>query len=155
MPEKLLTFLVRNKKVNNTYFITIRLQQDHLRPWSTKECNQPAMWTTNRLCGQRTGDFSSRLALRSFQEDRPIPARPYPKLRTRKVVWSGIISVSPRTREVLRHPPTYDQSPKELNCPACIPCTTTIPDPKKFTIATTNHAHALIVTNSPVFHVQL
>ena len=48
-------------------------------PWSTMECSQPAAWTTNRslLVASR---------VRPFQEDRPIPTRPYPELRTWKVV---------------------------------------------------------------------
>ena len=48
-------------------------------PWSTMECSQPAAWTTNRslLVASR---------VRPFQEDRPIPARPYPELRTWMVV---------------------------------------------------------------------
>ena len=50
-----------------------------VRPWSTMECSQPAAWTTNRslLVASR---------VRPFQEDRPIPARTYPELRTWMVV---------------------------------------------------------------------
>ena len=49
------------------------------RPWNTMECSQPAAWTTNRslLVASR---------VRHFQEDLPIPARPYPELRTWMVV---------------------------------------------------------------------
>ena len=71
-----------------------------------------APWrATNRLHGQRTGAFSWRPMLRPLQEHRPIPARPYPELRTLMVVRSGVISVSPRTRDMLRHLPTCDQCP--------------------------------------------
>ena len=46
-----------------------------------------APWSeANRLHGQRTAAFSWRPVLRSFLEDRPITARPYPELRTWTVV---------------------------------------------------------------------
>ena len=47
-------------------------QQKQQRPWSTIECSQPAAWTA----------FLGQPVLRPFQEDRPIPARPYPEMRT-------------------------------------------------------------------------
>ena len=79
-------------------------RQKQKRPWSTMECSQPTAWTTNRSLLVASRD-------RPFQEDRPIPARPYPELRTRMMVRSGVISVSPHTLEMLRHLPTYDQPP--------------------------------------------
>ena len=102
-----------------------------LRPWSTIECSQPAAWTTNRslLVASRA---------RLFQEVRPIPARPYPELRTWMVMWSGIISLSPRTLNVLWHLST------------CLPNTSSIPAPIQPTIAmTTTHIHQLWLTRSP------
>ena len=81
----------------------------------------------NRLHGQRTGTFSWRPVPRPFQEDRPIPARPYPEQRSWMVERSDVISVSPRTREMLRHLPTCGSPP--WLCPACLPTTTSIPAP--------------------------
>ena len=49
------------------------------RPRITMECSQTAAWTTNRSLLVASRD-------RPFQEDRPIPARPYPELRTWMVV---------------------------------------------------------------------
>ena len=68
------------------------------------KCSQPAAWTTNRSLLVASRD-------RPFQEDRPIPARPYPELRTWMVVRSGVISVFPTHFEMLRHLQTYDQPP--------------------------------------------
>ena len=53
-----------------------------------------APWSAaNRLHRQRTEAFSWRHVLRHFLEDRPIPALPYPELRTWTEVRSGAISV--------------------------------------------------------------
>ena len=60
----------------------------HGAPWSV----------ANRLNGRRTGAFSWRPVLRPCQENRPIPTRPNPELRTWMAVWSGVISVSPGWR---------------------------------------------------------
>ena len=110
-----------------------------------------APWSVaNRLHGQRTGAFSWLPVLRSFQDDRPIPARPYPELRIWKAMWSGVISVSPRTLEVLWHIPTCDQPPAP--CPSCIPSTTYILVPSQPTIALTTYTHEPSVTNSFAIH---
>ena len=101
----------------------------------------------NRLHGQRTGAFSWSPVLRPFQEDQPIPARPYPELRTWKVAWSGVFSVSPHTREMPQHLTTCGQPP--WFCHACIPPTTSIHAPTKPTIAMTNYTHASSVSSSP------
>ena len=47
-------------------------------------CRHPHITTSvaNRLHGQRSGAFAWRPLLRPFHEDRPIPTRPYPELRT-------------------------------------------------------------------------
>ena len=45
--------------------------------------------------------------VRPFQEDRPIPAPPYPELRT----WMVQSVNSPHTLEMLRYLPTYNQPP--------------------------------------------
>ena len=58
-------------------------------------------------------------------EDRPILTRPYPDLCTRKEVQSGVINVSPRTLEVLRHLPTCNQPPRL--CPAHLQSSTSNP----------------------------
>ena len=68
------------------------------------KCSQPAAWTTNRSL-----HVASRA--RPFQEDRPIPARPYPELRTWMVVRSGVISVFPTHSGNASAFPTYDQPP--------------------------------------------
>ena len=112
------------------------------RPWSTMECSQPAAWTTNRslLVASRA---------RPFQEDRPIPARPYPELRTWMVVRSDVISVSHHTLEMLRHLPTYDQPP------GFVPHAYQAPTPSL--PHTTHHSHDYH-THTPTmtaFHAQL
>ena len=68
----------------------------------------------NRLHGHRTGAFSWRPELRPYQENGPIPARLYPELHTWKAVLSDFISLSPRTRKMLRHLQTCDQ-PQSLS----------------------------------------
>ena len=107
----------------------------HLRPWITMECSQPFAWTTNR---------SLLVASRfwPFQEDRPIPARPYPELRTWMVVRSGVISVFPTHSG--NAPASPDIRPTTWLCPACLPSTNSIPAPIQPTIdMTTTHIHQL------------
>ena len=109
--------------------------QDNVRPWITMECSQPVAWTTNR---------SLRVASRvkPFQEDRPIPARPYHELRTWMVVRSGVISVFPTHSG--NAPASPDIRPTTWLCPACLPSTNAIPAPIQPTIAmTTTHIHQL------------
>ena len=106
-----------------------------LLPCITMECSQPAAWTTNRslLVASR---------VRPFQEDRPIPARPYPELRTWMVVRSGVISVFPTHSG--NAPASPDIRPTTWLCPACLPSTNSIPAPIQPTIAmTTTHIHQL------------
>ena len=112
-----------------------------VRPWSTMECSQPTAWTTNRslLVASRA---------RPFQEDRPIPARPYPELRTWMVVRSGVISVFPT--HFGNAPASPDIRPTTWLCPACLPSTNSIPAPIQPTIAmTTTHIHQLWLTRPP------
>ena len=52
-------------------------------PW------RAADWTH----GQRTVAFQQLPLLMPFQEDQPIPARPFPAMCTWKAVFSGVISV--------------------------------------------------------------
>ena len=106
-----------------------------VRPWSTMECSQPAAWTTKRslLVASR---------VRPFQEDRPIPARPYPELSTWMVVRSGVISVFPTHSG--NAPTSPDIRPTTYLCPECLPNTSSIPAPIQPTIAmTTTHIHQL------------
>ena len=112
-----------------------------MRPWSTIECSQPAAWTTNRslLVASR---------VRPFQEDRSIPARPYPEQRTWMVVRSGVISAFPTHSE--NAPASPDICPTTWLCPACLPNTSSIPAPIQPTIAmTTTHIHQLWLTRPP------
>ena len=109
--------------------------------WITMECSQPAAWTTNRslLVASR---------VRPFQEDRPIPTRPYPELRTWMVVWSGVISVFLTNSG--NAPASPDIRPTTWLCPACLPSTNSIPAPIQPTIAmTTTHIHQLWLTRPP------
>ena len=109
-----------------------------MRPWITMQCSQPVAWTTNRslLVASR---------VRPFQEDRPIPARPYPELRTWMVVWSGVISVFPTHSG--NAPASPDIRPTTWLCPACLPSTNSISAPIQSTIAmTTTHIHQLWLT---------
>ena len=62
-----------------------------------------------RLHGQWTIVFSWSPVSRPFQEDRQFPDRPYPEQRTWTAMGSGVIIVSPRILEVLRHLLTCDQ----------------------------------------------
>ena len=124
-------------------FITFSLliQQKPLRPWSTMECSQPAAWTTNQslLVASR---------VRPFQEDRPIPTRPYPELRTWMVVRSGVISVF--STHSGNAPASPDIRPTTWLCPACLPSTNSVPAPIQPTIAmTTTHIHQLWLTRPP------
>ena len=108
-----------------------------LRPWSTMECSQPAAWTANRslLVASR---------VRPFQEDRPIPTRPYPELRTWMVVRSGVTTLSGND------PASPDIRPTTWLCPACLPSTSSISAPIQPTIAmTTTHIHQLWLTRPP------
>ena len=111
------------------------------RPWSTMECSQPAAWTTNwsLLVASR---------VRPFQEDRPIPTRPYPELRTWMVVRSGVISVFPTHSG--NAPASPDIRPTTWLWPACLPSTNSMPAPIKPTITmTTAHIHQLWLTRPP------
>ena len=112
-----------------------------MRPWSTMECSQPAARTTNRSLL-----MASRV--RPFQEDRPIPARTYPELRTWMVVRSGVISVFPTHSG--NAPASPDIRPTTWLCPACLPSTNSIPAPIQPTIGmTTTHLHQLWLTLPP------
>ena len=105
------------------------------------ECSQPVAWTTNRslLVASR---------VRPFQEDRPIPARPYPELCTWMVVRSGVISVFPIHSG--NAPASPDIRPTTWHCPACLPSTNSFPAPIQPTIAiTTTHIHQLCLTRPP------
>ena len=105
------------------------------RPCSTMECSQPSAWTTNR-------SLLVASCVRPFQEDRPIPTRPYPELRTWMVVRSGVISVFPTHSG--NAPESPDIRPTTWLCPACLPSTNSIPAPIQPTIAmTTTHIHQL------------
>ena len=73
-----------------------------------------AAWTTNR-------SLLVASHVRPFQEDRPIPTRPYPELRTWMVVRSGVISVFPTHSGNAPAPP--DIRPTTWLCPACLPST--------------------------------
>ena len=112
-----------------------------LRPWSTMECSQPAAWSKNRslLVASRVWPF---------QKDRPIPARPYPILRTWMVVRSGVISVFPTHSGNAQA--STDIRPTTWLCPACLPSTNSIPAPIHPTIAmTTTHIRQLWLTRPP------
>ena len=102
-------FYRQNKRCINRY-VRSRTLRLFMRPWSTMECSQPAAWTTNRslLVASR---------VRPFQEDRQIPARPYPELRTWMVVRSGVISVFPTHSG--NAPASPDVRPTTWLCPAC------------------------------------
>ena len=112
-----------------------------VRPRSTMECSQPTAWTTNR-------SFLVASRVRPFQEDRPIPARPYPELRTWMVVRSGVISVFPTHSG--NAPASPDIRPTTWLCHACLPSTNSIHAPIQPTIAmTTTHIHQLLLTQPP------
>ena len=86
--------------------------------------------------------------LRPFKENRPTPTRPYPELCTWTAVSSGVVSVSPRTLEMLRYLPTCDQPPWLRS--ACIPSTTSIPTATLPNVAmTTTHIHQPWLTCPP------
>ena len=77
-------------------------------------CSQPAAWTTNR-------SLLVASCVRPFQENRPIPAQPYPELRTWMVVRSGVISVFPTNSG--NAPASPDIRPTTWLCNACLPST--------------------------------
>ena len=85
---------------------------------------------------------------RPFQEDRPIPTRPYPELRTWMVVRSGVISVFPTHSG--NAPASPDIRPTTWLCPTCLPNTSSITAPIQPTVAmTTTHIHQLRLTRPP------
>ena len=110
-----------------------------LRPWNTMECSQPAAWTTNRslLVASR---------VRPFQEDRPIPARPYPELRTWMVVRSGVIW---KCSGISRHATNHLALSRMLTKHQLHPC----PHPTHH--SHDYHTHTPTVTNPTAFHAQL
>ena len=118
------------------------------------KCVSGAPWSAaNRQHGQRTGAFSWLPVIWPSQKDRPIPVQPCQEMFTWKAVRPSVISVSPRTRDKLRHLPTCNQ-PLGL-CHTYIPPFTSIPTLVKPTIAMTDCTHALFVTNLSAFHTQL
>ena len=129
----------RVKKIRISLFVDLPACR---RPWSTMECSQQAAWTTNRnlLVASR---------VRPFQEDRSIPARPYPELRTWMVVRSGVISVFPTHSG--NAPASPDIRPITRLCPACLPSTNSIPAHHSHDY----HTHTPTVTNPIAFHAQL
>ena len=130
-----------SQKLPNMPAIIICGTTSKMRPWSPTECSQPAAWTTNR--GLLVASH-----VRPFQEDRPIPARPYPELRTWMVVRLGVISVFPTHSG--NAPASPDMRPTTWLCPACQPSTNSIPAPIQPTIAmTTTHIHQLWLTRPP------
>ena len=95
---------------------------------------------------QPTGSMNNKpepsrgVRVRPFQEDRQIPARPYPELRTWMVVRWGVISVFPTHSG--NAPASPDIRPTTWLCPACLPNTSSIPAPIQPSIAmTTTHIH--------------
>ena len=107
-----------------------------------------APWSAaNRLPGQRTGAFSWRPVLRPFQEDRPIPTRPYPEQRTCMMVRSGVISV------FISHSgnaqASTDMRSTSWLCPACLLTNTSTPTHIKPKIAITNYTYTPTVTCPP------
>ena len=114
---------------------------NNMCPWSTMECSQPAAWTTNR-------SLLVASCVRPFQEDRPIPNRPYPELRTWMAVRSSVISVFPTHSG--NAPASPDIRPTTWLCPACLASTNSIPVPIQPTIAmTTTHIHQLWLFRPP------
>ena len=107
-----------------------------------KECSQSAAWTTNQS-----------LHVASCVE--AFPRRPTNSCTTLPRAAhqeGGVISVSPHTREVLRHVPKCDYPP-------ALSCTPTIhhlhPCPTQLTVAMTNYTHAPTGTNSSALQVLL
>ena len=128
-------YIASIKKQKKKMYISKHPTTGCLRPWITMECSQPAAWSTNRslLVASRA---------RPFLEDRPIPTRPYPELRTWMVVRSGVISVFPTHSG--NAPASPDIRPTTWLCPTCLPNTNSIPAPIQPTIAmTTTHIHQL------------
>ena len=86
--------------------------------------------------------------LRHFQEDWPIPARPYPELRTWMVVRSYIISVF--TWHSVTAPASPDVRPTPSLRPTCLPTTTSIPAPSNPPLPwLTTQIHQLWLTRPP------
>ena len=95
-------------------------------------CGAP--WTVaSRLHGQRTRPFLWHPVLSLFQEDRPIPTRPCPEMRILLAVLIGVISISPRAREVFWHLLTCEQPH--------FPRMHTISIPHPFRHQTNHHSH--------------
>ena len=114
-------------------------------PWITMECSQPVAWTTNRslLVASRG---------RPFQEDRPIPARPYPELRTWMVVRSGVISVFPtlwKCSGISRHTTNHLALSRMHTKHQLHPCSHPTHHSHDY------HTHTPTVTNPTAFHAQL
>ena len=120
------------------YNVFTTLSASASRPCSIMECSQPAE-------GQQSGVFTWRPELRSYQENRPIPTRLFPKNcapgRGRDLVSS---MSSPRNHECARHLPICDQS--SAFCPEGLPTTIFVPSP-------TTRAPTTI--NPSSFHAQL
>ena len=122
----------------------------HTSPGTTPGCvrGAPPLSAANRLHGQRTWTFSWRPVLRPFQQDRPIPTRPYPEQRT----WTAASSkwnqcITSHSGNALTSP---DMRPTQWLCPACITSTTSIAAHTQPTIAmTTTHIHQLWRTLPP------
>ena len=81
-----------------------------------------AVWATSSVSSVEhhgTAVISWYPVLRPSQEDRPIQARPYSELRSRKVVWLGVISVfTSHSKNALA---SADTRPAPWLCPAYIP----------------------------------
>ena len=103
--------------------------------WSTMECKQPAVWTTNRslLVASRAKAFPGR------------PTNSDSNLPRAVQLDGGVIGCHQCITSHLECAPTYEQ-PTWL-CPACLPSTTSIPAPTQLIIAMTNYIHAPSVTN--------
>ena len=88
----LIRFLSNSKNEIYTGFLGLILVGDiffnsRLNHEVSSLSRKPRPWSVaNQLHGQRTGAFSWRPVLRPFQEDIPIPTRPYPDLRT----WTAV-----------------------------------------------------------------
>ena len=105
----------------------------------------------DRLNGQQTGVFSWRPVFRSFQEDRPIPPRPYPELRIRE---GSLMIVSKCTRKVPQSSP--NMRPKHMSALSLMHTIHHLhPYPTHPILVFTYYEHVPTVTNSSVFHAQL
>ena len=118
----------------------------HPRPWSIIECSQLAAWKTNRslLVASRVKAFPGR------------PTNSGSTLPRVENLEGGVIGCH---RCITSHsessPASPNMRPNPWLCPACIPCTKSIPAPTQPTIAMTDYTHGLTVTNSSAFHAQL